>query len=152
MRCPFCHESDTLVKNSRQADCGDSIRRRRQCKSCAARFTTSESLQIKMVSITKRSGFKKPLDKSKILKSITTATRKRNISSEEIEQMTDKICLKLTNSNEKEIQSKDIGKLIMQELVQIDQVAYIRFASVYKDFNNIQDFTKFINKLKKTKS
>ena len=149
MQCPFCQSSNSAVKNSRHTDEGKVVRRRRECEGCKARFTTFESVQIKMINIIKRSGFKKPLDRSKILKSIATATRKRNISNDMIEKITDKICLKLTNSNDKEIHSREIGKMIMQELAKIDQVAYIRFASVYKDFNNIQDFSKFIGRLKK---
>ncbi|MGC0371887.1 MAG: hypothetical protein DGJ47_000588 [Rickettsiaceae bacterium] len=149
MKCPFCQKSDTFVKNSREADEGKIIRRRRECKGCNNRFTTFEQIQIKKTVIIKRSGFKKLLDRSKILKSISMATRKRNISQEEIEKITDRICLKIENSNEKEVESRNIGNFIMHELAKIDQVAYIRFASVYKDFSNVKDFTKFINRLKK---
>jgi len=149
VKCPFCESNKTIVKNSRDSDEGKIVRRRRECETCKNRFTTFESIQLKKTNVIKRSGFKKPLDRSKILKSISTAARKRNISNEEIDTITDRICLKLQNSNEKEISSKTIGQMIMQELAKIDQVAYIRFASVYKDFTNLNDFIKFINKLKK---
>ncbi|RTK93634.1 MAG: transcriptional repressor NrdR [Rickettsiales bacterium] len=149
MKCPFCKTLDTNVKDSRETDGGSIIRRRRECGECKKRFTTFEKVQLREIMVIKRSGLKRPFDRSKIFKSITTALRKRNFSNEDIEKFVNKICLELENANDKEIQSKTIGKIIMQELAIIDQVAYVRFASVYKDFTTIQDFIKFISNIKK---
>ena len=149
MKCPFCKTLDTNVKDSRETDGGSIIRRRRECGECKKRFTTFEKVQLREIMVIKRSGLKRPFDRSKIFKSITTALRKRNFSNEDIEKFVNKICLELENASDKEIQSKTIGKIIMQELAIIDQVAYVRFASVYKDFTTIQDFIKFISNIKK---
>lgn len=150
MKCPFCSEENTSVKDSRNTDEGRVVRRRRSCKKCKGRFTTFERIQFRELTVVKRTGIKKPFDRTKILKSIATALRKRNFNSEEIEKLADKIVLSLESSVEKEIKSTVIGKLIMRELEKIDQVAYIRFASVYKDFSNTQDFAKFISKIRST--
>lgn len=148
MKCPFCQSTDISVKDSRDTNEGKVIRRRRHCANCNGRFTTFERIQIRELVVIKRTGAKRPFDRSKILKSITTALRKRNITDEAIEIVTDKIVVELESSSSKEINSRMIGKLIMQELAKIDPVAYIRFASVYKDFATAQDFAKFINKIK----
>jgi transcriptional repressor NrdR len=148
MKCPFCQTANTYVKDSRESDEGKVIRRRRLCSKCKGRFTTFERIQLREITIIKRSGAKKPFDRAKILQSIATALRKRNFINEEVEQIANKISLELESSNIREIQSKMVGKLIMQELAQIDPVAYIRFASVYKDFTGAQDFAKFISKIK----
>ncbi len=147
MRCPFCQEKDTAVKDSRETDKGKIIRRRRHCKKCGGRFTTFETIQIKKLVAIKRNGSKRAFDPSKVQKSITTALRKRNISDETIIKITDKIVLLLESRSEKEISTRKIGNLIMRELAKIDPVAYIRFASVYKEFSTVQDFAKFISKL-----
>jgi len=115
---------------------------------CNGRFTTFERVQLRELIIVKKSGAKRPFDRAKILKSITTALRKRNFLEEEIEEIANRITLEVESSNSKEVQSQMIGKLIMQELAKIDQVAYIRFASVYKDFATAQDFAKFIGKIR----
>ena len=148
MKCPFCQSADNVVKDSRQTDEGKVIRRRRSCLKCNGRFTTFERVQLRELIIVKKSGAKRPFDRVKILKSITTALRKRNFLEEEIEEIANRITLEVESSNSKEVQSQMIGKLIMQELAKIDQVAYIRFASVYKDFSTAQDFAKFIGKIK----
>lgn len=148
MRCPYCQSTDTSVKDSRDTDEGRVIRRRRLCSSCHGRFTTFERIQIRELVVVKRTGVRRPFDRSKILKSIATALRKRNITDEQVEKLADKIVLELESSSKKEINSRMIGKLIMQELAKIDPVAYIRFASVYKDFSTAQDFAKFISKIK----
>jgi len=148
MKCPFCQSTDISVKDSRDTNEGKVIRRRRHCGNCNGRFTTFERIQIRELVVVKRTGIKRPFDRVKILKSITTALRKRNIADEEIEKLTDKIVVELESSSSTEINSRMIGKLIMQELAKIDPVAYIRFASVYKDFATAQDFAKFISKIK----
>jgi len=148
MKCPFCQESNSSVKDSRDTGEGRVIRRRRQCGNCGGRFTTFERVQIRELVVIKRTGAKRPFDRSKILKSITTALRKRNFTEEQIEKLSDKVTLELESSSSREIPSRMIGKLIMCELEKIDPVAYIRFASVYKDFATAQDFARFIKKIK----
>lgn len=148
MKCPFCEAKNTSVKDSRETDESRVIRRRRHCSKCNGRFTTFERIQFRELVVIKRTGSKRPFDRTKILKSIATALRKRNFTDEDIEKLSDRIVLELESSTTKEIKSKAIGKLIMQELAKIDPVAYIRFASVYKDFSNAQDFAKFISKIK----
>lgn len=148
MRCPFCETKNTSVKDSRETDESRVIRRRRHCSKCNGRFTTFERIQFRELVVIKRTGAKRPFDRTKILKSIATALRKRNFTNEDIEKLSDRIVLELESSTTKEIKSRAIGKLIMQELAKIDPVAYIRFASVYKDFSNAQDFAKFISKIK----
>lgn len=148
MKCPFCEAKNTSVKDSRETDESRVIRRRRHCGKCNGRFTTFERIQFRELVVIKRTGSKRPFDRTKILKSIATALRKRNFTDEDIEKLSDRIVLELESSTTKEIKSRAIGKLIMQELAKIDPVAYIRFASVYKDFSNAQDFAKFISKIK----
>jgi transcriptional repressor NrdR len=148
MKCPFCQARNTFVKDSRETDEAKVIRRRRHCENCNGRFTTFERIQLRELSVIKRSGAKKPFDRIKIMQSIATALRKRNFTNEDIEKLTESIVLQIESSTNKEIKSRAIGKLIMKELEKIDPVAYIRFASVYKDFSNAQDFAKFISKIK----
>ena len=148
MKCPFCEAKNTSVKDSRETDESRMIRRRRHCSNCNGRFTTFERIQFRELVVIKRTGSKRPFDRTKIFKSIATALRKRNFTNEDIEKLADRIVLELESSTTKEIKSRAIGKLIMQELAKIDPVAYIRFASVYKDFSNAQDFAKFISKIK----
>jgi transcriptional repressor NrdR len=148
MKCPFCQSEDISVKDSRDTHDGKVIRRRRQCGKCKGRFTTFERIQTRELTVIKRTGVKRPFDRNKILQSITTALRKRNVTDEEIENLTDKIVVEIESSTSREINSRAIGKLIMQKLAKIDPVAYIRFASVYKDFSTAQDFAKFISKIK----
>ncbi len=150
MRCPFCKENNSSVKDSRESFQGAVIRRRRECLKCSGRFTTFERLQQTELVVVKRSGTKKPFDRDKILKAITIALRKRNFTAEEIEKITDNITLQIESSSSREIKSRAIGQLIMAELAKIDHVAYIRFASVYKDFSTLQDFAKFINKMQES--
>jgi transcriptional repressor NrdR len=148
MKCPFCDAIDTSVKDSRDSDESRVIRRRRHCNKCKGRFTTFERIQFRELVVIKRTGAKRPFDRTKILKAITTALRKRNFTNDDIEKLTAKIVLEIESSSKREIKSRMIGKLIMQELANIDPVAYIRFASVYKDFANAQDFARFISKIK----
>lgn len=148
MKCPFCQSADISVKDSRDTDENRIIRRRRYCGNCGGRFTTFERIQIRELVVIKRTGSKRPFDRTKIFKSIETALRKRNFTDQQVDKFTDKIVVELESSSSREINSRMIGKLIMQELAKIDQVAYIRFASVYKDFATVQDFAKFIGKIK----
>lgn len=148
MKCPFCQADDTKVQDSRETEEGKITRRRRQCSKCMGRFTTFEKIQLRQLMVIKRSGLKRPFDQSKISKSIATALRKRNHNENKVEELTKKITLELETSNLKEVPSRTIGKMIMQELAKIDHVAYIRFASVYKDFTNAQDFARFISQIK----
>ena len=149
MKCPFCDEPNTNVKDSRNTDEEKIVRRRRHCSKCGGRFTTFERIQIRELIVIKRSGAKRPFDRTKVEKSIITALRKRNFSDKQIEALNDKIILELESVTTKEIPTRKIGKLIMHELAKVDPVAYIRFASVYKDFANIEDFARFISKLQK---
>ena len=151
MKCPFCSTLATFVKDSRETENGAIIRRRRYCNSCKGRFTTFERIQLRELLVIKRSGAKKSFDRDKVHKSIMTAVRKRNVSEEMINQITNKIVLELESSNSREITTRKIGELIMQELANIDLVAYVRFASVYKDFSSVQDFARFVNKIKPSK-
>lgn len=144
MRCPSCLAEDTQVKDSRPSEDKASIRRRRYCTECNYRFTTIERVQLKELIVVKKNGDKKPFDRDKLTRSILTATRKRSIPKEIVETMVNSIVLKLESSIETDIPSSSIGEAIMNELSKIDQVAYVRFASVYKDFNTVDDFKNFI--------
>lgn len=148
MRCPYCTNIDTVVKDSRTTDEGKVVRRRRQCSNCGGRYTTFERLQMRELVVIKRSGYKRPFDKNKILQSIATAMRKRNFDDTKIEEIANNVVVQIESSTSKEIQTKKIGNLIMKELAKNDLVSYIRFASVYKDFADAQDFANFINKIK----
>lgn len=148
MRCPFCQLPNTIVKDSRGVDEGRVVRRRRYCLECTGRFSTFEKIQLRELLIIKRSGAKRPFDKNKILKSISMALRKRNFTQDDIDKIGNKITLEIESLSSKEIHSHMVGKLIMQELAKVDPVAYIRFASVYKDFASAADFAKFIGNLK----
>lgn len=146
MRCPFCGEEDTQVKDSRPSEDRTSVRRRRFCEKCDSRFTTIERIQIRDLNVVKKNGEKKPFDRDKITRSINTALRKRAISAEKIENIVNSLVFQLESLNENEIHTNVIGEAIMNELSKIDQVAYVRFASVYKDFNNAADFEEFIHR------
>lgn len=146
MRCPFCHADDTQVRDSRPSEDKTSVRRRRFCIECESRFTTIERFQLKELLVIKKNGEKRLFDRDKIIRSINTALRKRSISDEKIEDVVNSIVRRLENSTEGEVHTSQIGEMIMQELSQIDQVAYVRFASVYKDFSTAADFEDFIHK------
>jgi transcriptional repressor NrdR len=145
MKCPFCNQS-TQVKDSRVFG-RSSVRRRRICEFCKTKFSTIERIYIKELSIIKKSGARKSFDRDKIKKSIETATRKRNISIDEVERITNQIIRQIESSNTKEFSTKKIGELLMQALLRVDLVAYVRFASVYKDFDSPRDFIDFINSI-----
>ena len=144
MRCPFCGTDDTQVKDSRSSEDGASIRRRRLCSSCGSRFTTFERIQLRDLIVIKRDGKKGVFDREKIVKSMEIALRKRKVDNEIIERAQNGIVRQLESSGENEIPSDLIGELVMNALSQIDHVAYIRYASVYRNFREASDFGKFV--------
>lgn len=147
MKCPFCSFPDSQVKDSRPSEDGLTIKRRRLCSNCEARFTTFERIETRELKVLKRSGEIRPYDSSKVLRSIEVACRKRPVSEAQIEEMVSRINKKLDKYSEGEVESKIIGQIVMDELSKIDQVAYIRYASVYMDFNKASDFSKCIDNL-----
>ena len=153
MLCPFCREKDTSVVDSRPTEDGTAIRRRRVC-GCQRkeRFTTFERVQFRELTVVKNNGRKEPFDRDKITKSINISLRKRPIDSESIEKFISKIVRNLEGLGENEIPTSTIGKFVMDGLANLDQVAYVRFASVYKDFKEAKDFEKFIGNLNVYKS
>lgn len=147
MRCPFCGVEDTQVKDSRPAEDKLSVRRRRFCIECNSRFTTIERIQNRDLVVLKRNGDKKPFDRDKMAKSINTALRKRAVTKEKLELIINNLVSYFESFHEGEISTSIIGEAIMRELSKVDQVAYVRFASVYKDFNTAADFEEFIHQL-----
>jgi transcriptional repressor NrdR len=147
MRCPFCGSEDTQVKDSRPVDDGSAIRRRRQCSICGARFTTFERVQLRDLLVVKKDGRRVPFDRDKLARSIGIATRKRGIAEEQIERMVNGIVRRIETTGESEVPSTRIGELAMEALAQLDEVAYVRFASVYRDFATVRDFEEFIRQL-----
>lgn len=147
MKCPFCGYEDTQVKDSRPTDDGLSIRRRRYCTHCNMRFTTAEKLLNRDLYVIKKTGVKKPFDADKISRAIKTAVRKRSVAAETIEQTVNKLVAEFESYGDGDIPTNVIGEKIMQELSLMDPVAYVRFASVYMDFNTASDFEKFIQKI-----
>jgi transcriptional repressor NrdR len=143
MRCPFCAHDDTQVKDSRPTEDNASIRRRRQCSSCGARFTTFERVQLREVVVVKSGDRREPFDRSKLEQSVSLASRKRGIDQERLDQLISGIQRQVETSGEAEVPSSHIGELVMEGLRQIDSVAYIRFASVYRDFSEARDFEEF---------
>ena len=148
MRCPYCNYSDTQVKDSRPTEDNAVIRRRRSCPQCGARFTTFERVQLRDLIVKKRDGKKVEFDRDKLARSVIIAFRKRPVDSERIEKMITGIVRTLESSGESEILSSDIGEMVMDTLSEIDQVAYVRFASVYRNFREARDFEKFVGDLK----
>jgi transcriptional repressor NrdR len=148
MLCPLCQHEDTQVKDSRNSSDNKIVRRRRFCPKCKFRFTTIERVQLREILVIKRSGLRKPFDREKIVKSIAAAVRKRSISQEQVNEIADNIIRELENLGTKEIPTRKIGETILKWLAQSDEVAYIRFASVYRDFTSAKDFANFISKLK----
>jgi transcriptional repressor NrdR len=144
MRCPFCAHEETQVKDSRPSEDGAAIRRRRLCPSCEGRFTTFERVQLRELTILKRSGRRTPFDRDKLARSIFIATRKRPVDPERIERMTSAIVRQLESMGETELGSSVIGELVMKHLKELDDVAYVRYASVYRDFRETQDFARFL--------
>ena len=147
MRCPFCSNEDSQVKDSRPTEDNTAIRRRRICEQCGSRFTTFERIQLRDLVVVKSNDQKESFDRDKMYRSLSLALRKRKIETEKIEKIVNAIVRKLENSGESEIKTSLIGQYIMEALSILDQVAYVRFASVYKDFREVKDFEDFLGKL-----
>jgi transcriptional repressor NrdR len=147
MKCPFCGHGDTQVKDSRPSEDAATIRRRRYCTRCDSRFTTFERVQLRELFIVKRTGERRPFDREKISRSIGIAVRKRPVTPEQVEQLVNRIAQKLESSTESEIPSQRVGEMVMEGLKALDPVAYIRFASVYRDFREAKDFAKAAGEL-----
>ena len=143
MRCPFCAHDNSQVKDSRPTEDNTAIRRRRQCEGCGARFTTFERVQLREIMVVKSNDVREPFDRAKIEQSVTLACRKRNVSEERIDQLVSGIQRQIETMGESEVPTKVIGEMVMDGLRQLDSVAYIRFASVYRDFSEAKDFEEF---------
>ena len=144
MRCPFCSSEDTQVKDSRQAEDNTAVRRRRQCNNCGGRFTTFERVQLRDLEVIKKSGRRTPFDRDKLARSVLIALQKRPVEPDRTEQMISGVVRQLEASGTAEIASDRIGALVMEGLSNLDKVAYVRYASVYKDFKETEDFGVFI--------
>lgn len=149
MRCPFCAHADSTVKDSRSADDGSAIRRRRECPSCGGRFTTFERVQLRDLLVIKNNGSKELFDREKLIRSLRTPLRKRPVTGDQIERAVNGIVRQIETSVDGEVTSKRIGELVMQALANLDQVAYVRYASVYRDFKEVTDFRDFLGSLQK---
>ena len=152
MRCPFCGAEDTQVKDSRPTEEGAAIRRRRACTSCGARFTTFERVQLRELTVVKRNGKREPFDRDKLVRSMNVALRKRPVDPERIERVVNSIVRRLESSGESEVSSDTVGQLIMDALATLDKVAYVRFASVYRNFREARDFEDFVGSLSDTEA
>lgn len=147
MRCPFCGNEDTQVKDSRPTEDNSAIRRRRFCPGCGARFTTFERVQLRELTVVKSTGAREPFDRDKLLRSMRIALRKRPVDADRLERVINSLVRQLESSGESEIPSKQIGEMVMIALQTLDPVAYIRYASVYKDFREAADFHQFVDQL-----
>ncbi len=147
MRCPFCGHEDTQVKDSRPTEENASIRRRRYCTACGSRFTTFERVQLRELSVLKNNGKKTPFDRDKLVRSLKIALSKRPVEDDRIDQIVNSIQRRLETLGESEIPTKVIGEMVMDNLAGLDQVAYVRFASVYHNFHEAKDFKDFVGKL-----
>ena len=147
MRCPFCSHEDSQVKDSRHTEDNTAIRRRRICDQCGSRFTTFERIQLRDLIVIKSNGQKEPFDRDKMFRSLSLALRKRKVEQDKIEKIVSAIARRLENSGETEIKTNIIGEYIMEALSNLDQVAYVRFASVYKNFREVKDFEEFLDNL-----
>ncbi|MFA5591955.1 MAG: transcriptional regulator NrdR [Micavibrio sp.] len=152
MHCPFCGHEDTQVKDSRPSDDGSSIRRRRSCTSCGGRFTTHERIQLRDLVVVKSGDRRQPLDRDKISRSMAVALRKRPITDDQIEKAVNGIVRQLESYGEPEIPASEIGALVMKALIALDIVGYIRYASVYKDFREPEDFNAFVEEIQNLQS
>jgi transcriptional repressor NrdR len=144
MKCPFCGHAESQVKDSRPSEDGAAIRRRRSCPECGGRFTTFERVQLRELTILKRSGRRAPFDREKLARSVAVALRKRPVDPEAVEQMISKMVRQLESMGETELPSHVVGELIMKALKNLDEVAYVRYASVYRDFRSAPDFATFL--------
>ena len=147
MRCPFCGQDDTQIKDSRPTEDNTAIRRRRSCPECGARWTTFERVQLRELTVVKSDGDRAPFDRDKLNKSLRIALRKRPVTEERIERIVNSIQRRLETSGESEIPTKAIGEMVMENLRDLDMVAYVRFASVYRNFREAKDFETFVEDL-----
>lgn len=147
MRCPFCGNEDTQVKDSRPTEDNTAIRRRRFCTGCGARFTTFERVQLRELTVVKKNGQRVPFDRDKLARSILIATRKRPVDPDRVERMINGIVRRLESAGESEISSETVGEMVMDALASLDPVAYVRFASVYRNFREAKDFEDFVGRL-----
>ena len=147
MRCPFCGNDDTQVKDSRPTEDNSAIRRRRFCPACGSRFTTFERIQLRELSVSKKSGQRVPFERDKLYRSVLIATRKRPVEPDRIERRINGIVRRLESLGEIEIPSNVVGEMVMEGLSNLDSVAYVRFASVYRNFREARDFEEFIGEL-----
>ena len=145
MRCPFCGHTESQVKDSRPSEEGAAIRRRRSCPQCGGRFTTFERVQLRELTIIKRSGRRAPFDREKLVRSISVAIRKRPVDPERVERLVNSIVRQLEQLGETEIASTVVGEMVMKALKSLDDVAYVRYASVYRDFRHTDDFAHFLS-------
>ncbi len=147
MKCPYCGHGDTQVKDSRPSEDGLTIRRRRFCPECNSRFTTFERVQLRELTLVKKNGERRIFDRDKLLRSIQIAVRKRPVSAEQVDQLVTRVTQKLESMGEQEIPTVMVGKVVMDELKNLDPIAYIRFASVYRDFREVKDFENIVEEL-----
>ena len=147
MRCPFCGNQETQVKDSRPTEDGAAIRRRRYCPACGGRFTSFERVQLRELNVVKKSGKKVPFDRDKLMRSVQMALRKRPVEPDQIERMVSGIVRRLESTGESEIASTAIGEMVMEALAATDTVGYVRFASVYRNFREAADFEEFVGEL-----
>ncbi len=147
MRCPFCGNGDTQVKDSRPTEDNATIRRRRYCPECGSRFTTFERVQLRELSVIKKDGEKVPFDREKLMRSLRIALRKRPVDDDRIERIVNSIQRRLETLGESEIPTKVVGEMVMDYLADLDKVAYVRFASVYRNFREAKDFEDFVGQL-----
>ena len=145
MRCPFCGNDESQVKDSRPTEDHAAIRRRRLCTNCGARFTTFERVQLRELTVMKKNGQREAFDRDKLLGSMRTSLPKRNVYPERVERVVNSIVRRLESSGESESRAETIGEMVMEALHQLDQVAYVRFASVYRNFREVSDFGAFID-------
>jgi transcriptional repressor NrdR len=147
MRCPYCGNPDTQVKDSRPSEDNTAIRRRRVCSDCGGRFTTFERVQLRELMVVKRNNRRVPFDRDKLMRSVQVALRKRQVDPERVERMVNGIVRQLESMGESEVSSEQIGHLVMEGLRGLDAVAFVRFASVYKNFREAKDFEEFVGEL-----
>jgi len=148
LRCPFCAHDDSQVKDSRPTEDNTAIRRRRQCEGCGARFTTFERVQLREITVIKSDDSREPFERAKIEQSVALACRKRGVAQERLDQLVSGIQRQVETLGDSEVTSKAIGEMVMEGLRQLDSVAYIRFASVYRDFSEARDFEEFASSVR----
>ena len=149
MKCPFCGSNETQVIDSRVSEAGDSIRRRRRCQQCQKRFTTYETAELRLPQVVKSDGTRADFDQAKIRNGFTRALHKRHVPTGQVDAAVDRIVQQVLSLGEREIPSRAIGEMVMQELYQLDKVAYIRFASVYRSFQDVEDFRDAVRNIEK---